>query len=87
MDTQIFAQGLSVPAISLYILVCDMAEHGVRPTPEAVRSRFSAGPEDTETALRDLLARQILYESGASGGLSYHPNPASLWVSPGSPPE
>jgi hypothetical protein len=76
MDTQIFNLKLSLHATSLYILVSDLVDGGVRPTREVIRERFNASDEDTELALQELLNHKVLYQS-AQG--SYHPNAASLW--------
>jgi hypothetical protein len=84
MDTQIFNLKLSVNATSLYILLTELAEFGVRPTLEEISARFAAGTEDTEAAISDLLLHRVIYANGPGGEapLSYHPNPASLWVVP-----
>jgi hypothetical protein len=84
MDTQIFSLKLSVCATSLYILLTELASAGVRPTREEIGLRFAAGREETEAAIRDLLACKVIYASEPGGGLplSFHPNPASLWALP-----
>jgi hypothetical protein len=84
MDTQIFNLKLSVYATSLYILLTELAASGVRPTREEIAGRFAAGREDTDIALQDLLVRRVIYASDPGGDvpLSYHPNPASLWILP-----
>ncbi|MDR1038086.1 MAG: hypothetical protein LBT40_16440 [Deltaproteobacteria bacterium] len=84
MDTQIFNLKLSVNATSLYILLTELAEFGVRPTREEIAGRFAAGSEETETAIRDLLLHRVIYanEPGGDVPLSFHANPASLWVIP-----
>jgi hypothetical protein len=84
MDTQIFTLKLSVTATSLYILLTELVEAGVRPTREEIALRFAAGDEDTEIAIRDLVLSRVISvsEPGAGLPISYHPNPASLWTLP-----
>ncbi|MDR2339397.1 MAG: hypothetical protein LBF40_04610 [Deltaproteobacteria bacterium] len=82
MDTQIFRLGLSVHAVSLYILVCDLADSGVRPTMDAITGRFNASKEETDLALAALVGSKVLYPNDAGDPPSYHPNPASLWETP-----
>ncbi|MDR2200293.1 MAG: hypothetical protein LBR53_12770 [Deltaproteobacteria bacterium] len=83
MDRQIFNLGLSVPAVSLYILVCDLAEHGVRPTREEIGRRFNLGAAETDASLEELLLFKVLHPSSREPSPAYHPNPASLWELPG----
>jgi hypothetical protein len=90
MDTQIFKLKLSVNATSLYILLTELAEFGVRPTMEEISARFAADGEGTEAAIRDLLVCGVIYENAPGGDapVSFHPNPASLWHTapgPGNP--
>ncbi|MDR2405237.1 MAG: hypothetical protein LBE27_02585 [Deltaproteobacteria bacterium] len=84
MDTQIFKLKLSVHATSLYILVTELVEGGVRPTILEIRARFNASEEETQDALSELLLHKVLYLSSQGEPQSYHPNPASLWEMPGS---
>ncbi|MDR1165225.1 MAG: hypothetical protein LBO66_05015 [Deltaproteobacteria bacterium] len=81
MDTQIFNLPLSVPALSLYILIAELADLGIRPTPEEIAARFPAPEGERDTALADLLSYGVIYPNGPGGDfpLSYHPNPASRW--------
>jgi hypothetical protein len=83
MDTQIFNLKLSVHATSLYILLTELAISGLRPTPEEIHARFNASHDETRKALEDLLLYNVIYENHfAENLISYHPNPASLWIVP-----
>jgi hypothetical protein len=83
MDTQIFKLNLSVHAVSLYILVAELASLGIRPTSEEIMARFNATEKASQDALEELLRHEVLYENVLGDGLkSYHPNPASLWIMP-----
>ncbi|MDR2459361.1 MAG: hypothetical protein LBE38_01055 [Deltaproteobacteria bacterium] len=83
MDTQIFKLKLSVHGTSLYILISDLVQGGIRPTMEEIGLRFNASGEDTLAALAELLTYKVLYENRVDPEkVSYHPNPASLWELP-----
>jgi DNA-binding IscR family transcriptional regulator len=81
MDTQIFNQGLSVLAISAYILITALVADGIRPEMSAIRARWNAGPEELDQALAELRALNIVEaHSGPEGPASiWLVNPASLW--------
>ena len=81
MDTQIFNQGLSVPAISAYIIITALQAEGVRPEEEAVRARWNVRAEELDEALAELRALNIIeFRPGAEGrGPVWLANPASLW--------
>jgi hypothetical protein len=84
MDTQVFQLGLSVHALSLYILVHELVDSGTRPTMEAIRAMFNASPEETDAAISELVLYKVLYKAGSEESPSWHPNPASLWENPAS---
>ena len=89
MDTQIFTQGLSVEAISAYIIVTALVSEGVRPLLELIQSRWNAPAEGLSIALAELEALNIIERLPAMG--SEAPmcivNPASLWGTPQKWPE
>ena len=81
MDTQIFNQGLSVLAVSAYILIAALQAEGLRPEDEAVSARWNAADAELDQALAELLALNIVERHPGPGGRSavWLVNPASLW--------
>lgn len=84
MDPQIFNQGLSVMAVSAYILITALLNDGVRPAMSAITPRWNASPGDLDQALAELAAFHIVERHpGDSEDDPLHlVNPASLWGFP-----
>jgi len=81
MDTQIFNQGLSVMAVSAYILIAALLADGVRPDRPAISARWNATPGELEQALAELRALNVAEpHPGPEGSAEvWLVNPASLW--------
>jgi hypothetical protein len=81
MDTRIFNQGLSVPAISAYIIIAALQAEGLRPDLGAVNARWNATAEELDQALAELRALNIVerHPGPAGPGSVWLVNPASLW--------
>ena len=81
MDTQIFNQGLSVLAVSAYILISALVADGIRPSRTAISARWNAKPEELDQALAELRVLNIVEpHHGPDGPASiWLVNPASLW--------
>ncbi|MDR2724932.1 MAG: hypothetical protein LBC90_02465 [Candidatus Adiutrix sp.] len=81
MDTQIFNQGLSVLAVSAYILITALVGDGVRPDRSAISARWNARTEELDQALAELLALNIVEPHPGPDGPAtiWLVNPASLW--------
>jgi hypothetical protein len=81
MDTQIFNQGLSVLAISAYIIITSLQAEGIRPEAGAVSARWNAKAAELEEALAELKALNIVERYPGAEGQSpiWLVNPASLW--------
>ena len=80
MDTQIFNQGLSVLAVSAYILMSALVADGIRPSRPAISARWNAKPEELDQALAELRALNIVEPYGPDGPATvWLVNPASLW--------
>jgi hypothetical protein len=80
MDTQIFNQGLSVMAVSAYILIAALLADGVRPERPAISARWNATPGELDQALAELRVLNIVEpHPGPEGVEVWLVNPASLW--------
>ncbi len=81
MDPQIFNQGLSVTAVSAYILITALLNDGVRPAISNIHPRWNASPEELDQALTDLAAFRIVerHPGETEDDPLYLVNPASLW--------
>jgi hypothetical protein len=80
MDTQIFNQGLSVTAVSAYILITALLADGVRPDRPAINARWGATPGELDQALAELrLLNVVEPHPGPEGSEVWLANPASLW--------
>ena len=81
MDTQIFNQGLSVLAVSAYILITALVSDGIRPSRSAISARWNARPEELDQALAELQALNIAEPHPGPDGPAtiWLVNPASLW--------
>ncbi|GHV56375.1 hypothetical protein FACS189460_1040 [Deltaproteobacteria bacterium] len=81
MDTQIFNQGLSVLAISAYIVIASLQADGLRPDSSALSARWNATAGELDQALAELRALNIVERHpGPTGpGSVWLVNPASLW--------
>ncbi|MFH1061000.1 MAG: hypothetical protein V1797_20240 [Pseudomonadota bacterium] len=77
MDQQIFKQGLSVPATSLYLLIDSLSDSGARLTRETVLRVWNAGSEELDQAFAELVARHI---AGADAGGVWFVRPAPDWA-------
>lgn len=81
MDRAVFDLGLSVNAVSLYILICALADEGRDPTLETVGRQWSASEDALWTAAKELESRNVLrieLESKSSG--RFWVQPSHLWV-------
>lgn len=77
MDQQIFKQGLSVPATSLYLLIDSLSDSGARLDRETVLRVWNAPAEDLDQAFAELVARRI---AGADASGVWYVRPASDWA-------
>ncbi|MDR1872906.1 MAG: hypothetical protein LBS60_13480 [Deltaproteobacteria bacterium] len=85
MDTQIFNLGLSVEAISAYILLCSLVGDGKKPDWPILRAAWVGEPAALEPAIRALLLFNVIdLISEAGGEERFWPNPAPFWRMPGS---
>ncbi len=60
MDRAIFHLKASIPATSLYILICSMLDEGEEPTLERARQMWNGTEENFHEALTELNKRGIL---------------------------
>jgi hypothetical protein len=60
MDNAIFDLKASVPATSLYILICSMLDEGQSPTLDRARVQWNGSEENLNNALDELIHRGIL---------------------------
>ncbi|MDL2259952.1 hypothetical protein LJB99_03650 [Deltaproteobacteria bacterium OttesenSCG-928-K17] len=60
MDTRIFDQGLSVNAVSSYILICALRVEGGEARRSVVLTRWNAGPEELDQAVAELLELNVV---------------------------
>jgi hypothetical protein len=81
MDTQIFNQGLSVPAASAYIMIAALTGDGVKPNLQALLARWNAERSALDEALAELAGLNIIKRRPGPGGGDpiYTVNPASMW--------
>lgn len=81
MDTQIFNQGLSVLATSVYIIIAALMADGAKATLTAISARWNASPPELEGALAELAIRNIIERHPGLHGTEpvYIVNPASMW--------
>ena len=84
MDTKIFEQGLSVTAVSAYIIITVLAGEERAPALSAIRSRWHAPPAELEPSLAELLGWNVVALDPASGETDpvYRPNPSFKWGPP-----
>lgn len=61
MDQAIFHLKASVPATSLYILICSMLDEGEVPTLDRARGQWNGTEENLKEALEELAQRGILH--------------------------
>ncbi|MGQ9484010.1 MAG: hypothetical protein ACUVSA_03225 [Desulfosoma sp.] len=81
MDRSVFDLGLSVHAVSLYILICALADEGQDPSLETVRRQWTASEDALWTAAKELESRKVLrieLESESSG--RFWVQPSRQWV-------
>ncbi len=80
MDTRIFTQDLSVPAVSAYILAAAIESEGGRAGRAALRSRWNASDGELEQALAELLEFSVLTCSDVTADDPvYRTNPFFKW--------
>lgn len=81
MDTQIFNQGLSVMAVSAYIIIASLMGDGAKATMAAITGRWNASAAELEAALGELAVRNIIERHPGLHGTDpiYIVNPASMW--------
>jgi len=81
MDTQIFNQGLSVMAISAYIIIASLQAEGIKPEARAISARWNAKALELEEALAELRALNVVERHPGPEGRDpiWLVNPASLW--------
>jgi hypothetical protein len=60
MDRTIFHLKASVPATSLYILICSLMDEGEAPTLDRARTLWNGSEDDLNGAIRELTDRKIL---------------------------
>ncbi len=81
IEREIFNAGLSVETISLYLLCCGLLDAGASPTLDLLRSRWNASEQKFQESLDELLAKKILFRSGADGAerTEFRPMACSEW--------
>jgi hypothetical protein len=80
MDRAIFDLKISVEATSAYIVICSLMDEGHFPTVEQIRSLWNGTDDSLQTALRELMERQVVQPSSEPGeGLFVAVNPADKW--------
>ncbi|ROR02983.1 hypothetical protein [Desulfosoma caldarium] len=81
MDRAVFDLGMSVHAVSLYILICALADEGRDSTLEAVRGQWTASEDALWTAAKELERHKVLrieMESESSG--RFWVQPSHEWI-------
>lgn len=81
MDTKIFEQGLSVTAVSAYIIIAALVSESRRPALSTIRTRWHAPPAELAPALAELLDWGVISTSADSGEDDpvYAVNPVVAW--------
>ena len=89
MDTKIFDQGLSVTAVSAYIIITALTAESRRPALSAIRSRRHAPPDQLDPSLAELLGWNVIEFAAGTGEADpvYKLNPSYLWGKPQPWPE
>ena len=84
MDTKIFEQGLSVTAVSAYIIMAALVSESLEPALSAIRSRWHAPPTELEPSLAELLGWNVVALDPAGGETDpvYRLNPSFKWGPP-----
>lgn len=59
MDRRIFDQGLSVEAVSLYVLMCSLADGGAVVRRETAQPMWNATETELDSAIAELAAQSI----------------------------
>lgn len=75
MNQKIFALGLPVETVSLYLLCCALADQGTAITEENLQQVWNDSPQRLSQSLAELAARRIV-EPAAAG---FHLNPPHRW--------
>jgi hypothetical protein len=60
MDRRIFELGLSVEAVSLYLIMADLEHSGVPLTREPIEARWTGTPEKLEQSLKELEFQNVV---------------------------
>jgi hypothetical protein len=81
MDTKIFDQGLSMEAVSVYIIIGVLQNEGASPHLSLIRPRWNSSEEELAGALNDLLAHQVIALEPNSGEADpvYRTTPYFRW--------
>jgi len=81
MDTKIFEQGLSVTAVSAYIIMAALVSESREPALSAIRSRWHAPPDQLEPSLNELLNWNVAVSDASAGETDpvYRLNPSFKW--------
>lgn len=84
MDTKIFNQGLSVEAVSLYILICAIRTEGRAALRSAILERWNSSEDDLNRALGELKDYNVICLDPHSGELdpAWLVNPFQKWGYP-----
>jgi hypothetical protein len=75
MNQKIFALGLPVETVSLYLLCCALADQGTAITQENLQKVWTDSPQRLSQSLAELAARMIV-EPAAAG---FQLNPPDRW--------
>lgn len=75
MNQKIFALGLPVATVSLYLLCCALADQGTAITRENLQKVWNDSPQRLSHGLSELAARRILEPAGSGFQL----NPPDRW--------
>ena len=76
MQDRIFSLGLSVEAVSLYLILHDLEFHGMPLERENIEPRWNAPPQALEHAIEELVMHMVVQHKNDSLTL----NPQEAWT-------
>lgn len=81
MDRAVFDLGVSVHAVSLYILICGLLDEGREPTMEAVLTQWTDSKDALQAAVEELAARGVIgVETGQGFSGRFSVQPSAQWI-------
>ena len=82
MNQKIFAMGLPVETVSLYLLCCALSDQGTAITEANLQQVWTDSPRSLKRSLDELAARKIvepITEEAPDGGATFRLSPPDRW--------